>query len=260
MGVSDPEQSLGMLLWLLAPVAISLLLRAFGGDGWRDLGLRPELRKNLDWYLLSVLVYPVCIAVFLGISSFFFDAVWFPSIDAYGVAALVQLVAIQLVANFVKNIAEEFVWRGYFTPKFRLLGLPDLANHGLTGLIWAGWHIPYWLGLLSQETMQRYTRLGMGLFVLLSVVGLVLNAILYGELRLVTGSVWPPLLLHTVYNAISLTLLLNGFVLFRSAQSELLLTPAVGGILITLALALVGLAIYRDRTARSGQSASLPHG
>ena len=47
--------------------------------------------------------------------------------------------------------------------------------------------------------MQRYTGLRMGTFVLLSVVGLVLTAILYGELRLVTDSVWPRLLLNTVY-------------------------------------------------------------
>ena len=35
-------QGVGQLLWLVSPLLVALLLRIFGGDGWADLGLRPE--------------------------------------------------------------------------------------------------------------------------------------------------------------------------------------------------------------------------
>ena len=45
-----------------------LLLRIFGGDGWTDLGLRPNLKGDGFWWLASVLVIPVVItnSVLLG--------------------------------------------------------------------------------------------------------------------------------------------------------------------------------------------------
>jgi hypothetical protein len=36
---STETETLGMLLWLITPFPLSLLLRAFGGDGWKDFGI-----------------------------------------------------------------------------------------------------------------------------------------------------------------------------------------------------------------------------
>lgn len=41
--VSDPMQSLGILIWLVTPLLANLLLRLLGGDGWKDFGLNPLL-------------------------------------------------------------------------------------------------------------------------------------------------------------------------------------------------------------------------
>ncbi|WP_127932918.1 CPBP family intramembrane glutamic endopeptidase [Nonomuraea polychroma] len=41
-------------------------------------------------------------------------------------------------------------------------------------------------------------------------VGIVALAVLYGEMRVRTGSIWPGVALHTVSNAISTPLLLHG--------------------------------------------------
>ena len=249
MGSTNPEESLGMLLWLVTPLAVSLLLRAFAGDGWRDLGIRLAFASNLGWYALSILVYPICIALILLIGGAF-GTTSFPGFSSGGIGLFLQLVGASFVANLLKNIFEEFSWRGYLTPKLKLLGVHDLANHAIVGVIWAAWHLPYWIGLLDQATRQSFSSLSLPVFILLSVVGLVASAILYGELRLATGSVWPLMLLHSICNALTLTLLLEGFVAFKGT-GEAIFTPGVGGILGTVLFTLIGLGIYLRRSRRA---------
>lgn len=249
MGGTSPKQNLGMLLWLVTPLAVSLLLRAFAGDGWSDLGIKPAFKSNLGWYALSILIYPICIALILAVGSAF-GAFSFPGFSAGGMGLFIQLAGVAFVANLFKNIFEEFAWRGYLTPKFKLLGMHDLANHALVGGIWAGWHLPYWVGLLDRATLQSFTGLSLPVFIPLSVLALVTSAILYGELKLVTGSVWPPLLLHTVLNALTLTLLLEGFIAFQG-RSKAIFTPGMGGILGTVLITPVGLGLYLRRTRAS---------
>ena len=46
---ADPhsqQNSLGWLLFILSPLLMSLLLRAVGGAGWKDLGLRPAFKGS----------------------------------------------------------------------------------------------------------------------------------------------------------------------------------------------------------------------
>jgi membrane protease YdiL (CAAX protease family) len=100
-------------------------------------------------------------------------------------------------ASMVKNIFEEFAWRGYLTPRFAELGLSRLSNHLLTGLIWGAWHIPYWVFFLNRAELRSQTPLGLGMFVPLALAMLLLQAITYEELRLRSGSTWPAWLLHT---------------------------------------------------------------
>jgi len=253
-GSTDPQQSPGMLLWLVTPLVVSLLLRAFAGDGWRDLGIRPAFKSNLGWYALSILVYPICISLILAIGGAI-GAVSFPGFASGGMGLFLQLVAVSFVTNLFKNIFEEFAWRGYLTPKLRLIGVHDLANHAIVGLIWAAWHLPYWVGLLDQATMQGFTGLSLPVFILLGVLALVTYAVLYGELTLVTGSIWPPLLLHTVGNALTLTLLLEGFVGFPGS-GEAIFTPGMGGILGIVLFTLIGLGVYRRRRMTSSDRPS----
>jgi hypothetical protein len=44
-GDADPRQGPGLLLWILAPVVTGLILRA-AGDGWKDFGIKPNLKGN----------------------------------------------------------------------------------------------------------------------------------------------------------------------------------------------------------------------
>ena len=68
LGGDPTSPGLGFLIWGTAPILVSLLMRAVTRD-WSDLGARPGIRKNLRWYLVSLLAYPVAIALTLLIGS-----------------------------------------------------------------------------------------------------------------------------------------------------------------------------------------------
>ena len=44
---STASQGIGMAIWIISPLAISFLLRAFARDGWKDLGIRPAIKGNV---------------------------------------------------------------------------------------------------------------------------------------------------------------------------------------------------------------------
>lgn len=237
-------ESLGTLIWIVAPAATVLLLRAFAGDGWRDLGLWPALRGNIGWYLLALAVYPVVGALVmmvgggLGWISFSGFAAW-PLLDAFVLA---------LAPNFVKNIFEEIAWRGHLTPKIHSLGINDLLGHCIVGLIWGLWHLPYFLYFLDRSVLQGYTSLSLPVFVVLAVASMVSWAIVYGEIRLLTGSVWPAVLMHMVEDSFINELLLEGHVRIQPG-TDWLLSPGVG-LLNTALFVTIGVGLYRVRMAR----------
>ena len=122
----ESSQGPGMLLWLVAPLAASFLLRAFAGDGWKDLGIKPRFKGNGLWYAVSIFMYPVLIAIVLLIGS----AVGKVSLQGFnlkGGGTFIQALIIYLVVNLFKNIFEEFGWRGYLAPKVNKLGWNPFA-------------------------------------------------------------------------------------------------------------------------------------
>jgi len=119
-------------------------MRGFGGGGWKEFGLRHNLKGNWGWYLLSLLVYTASITLTLGLDVIF-GAVSFKGLLTKGFSALLIAISTAFAGSLIKNIAEEFSWRGYLTPHFEALGLGSFSNHMLTGLIWGLWHVPVWL-------------------------------------------------------------------------------------------------------------------
>ena len=246
MANPDPRQNLGMLLWLIAPALTGVLLRAAAGDGWADAGLRPALKKNLGWYGFALLIYPVCLALILGL-GYATGAVSAAGLSSLGLGRFAGLVAAALLAGVVKNIGEEFAWRGYLTPRLDALGWPAWASALLVGVIWGAWHLPYWFGFMAPGDFQAYTSLSRAAFISLAFAAFVPAAFAYGELRRITGSVWPTVVLHTVGNAFILTLLLSRLVEFKSSLAFALFTPGMEGFLSMALWALIGVGIYRRR-------------
>ena len=195
------SESLGMLMWLITPIGISLLLRAFAGDGWNDFGIKPNFKGNAAWYVIAILVYPVLTALVLIIGSGL-GLVTFPNFSLNALGLILQAFALGLLPQFIKNIFEEAAWRGYLAPKIYSLRLNDFVGHLIVGLVWGAWHIPYYLFFLDRAVLQSFTTLDLAAFIPLSIAVMISWAMVYGEIRLLTNSIWPAILMHMVEDAI----------------------------------------------------------
>ncbi|MGG1553934.1 CPBP family glutamic-type intramembrane protease [Paenibacillus ferrarius] len=187
----DATGSLGQLLWIAAPILTMLLLRGLAGDGWEDAGLRLRLRGHGRYYAGSMLFFPVLTLLVVGLGI----CVGWLNWTGISLRTYAEACAFALIPSFFKNIAEEFAWRGYLAPSLHRIGVPRLWSHVTVGLVWGVWHIPY----LFLFTM---TSEGMLTFLPRMLLGVVAMAIVYGEIRLRTGSVWPAVIMHTVGNAL----------------------------------------------------------
>ncbi len=241
----SPQESLGILIFLLLPFLAVFLLRGFGKDGWKDFGLRLNLKGNRGWYALALLVYPASILLTLGLGAVF-GAVSFEGLRTQGFGALLAAIAIGFAGSLLKNVGEEFAWRGYLTPRFKALGLGNFPNHMLTGVIWGLWHVPYWLFLLDPELINEYSSLGMTGFILMGLIAIFPTALVFGELRLKTGSLWPAFLAHNAINAINAPLVLGGFVTFKS-NTEFCFSPGTEGLMMMILFWALGLWMLRKK-------------
>ena len=230
-----------ILIWMLTPLAAAVVIRLVAGNR-RGTGLKPFFRGSFGAYLLSILFFPAAVSLVTAAGK----AAGVTDFQA-GPILFIQTAAGALVFNLVKNVFEEFSWRGFLTPVLHEAGLHPLLNHLLTGLIWGGWHIPYYLFLTGRQELASYTGLNLPLFITLSVMGMVSASILFGEIRLFTGSCWPAVILHTLSNALILTMLNGGFTGFTGNTAELIFTPGWHGILMMVLMAGTGLAVYRLR-------------
>lgn len=241
----NPQQSLGILIWILAPLVTSLLLRGFGKDGWDDFGLKLNLRGNGLWYALSFLIFPLTIAltVVLGMAT--------GALSTHRTfSELLPVIGFGLAASLIKNIGEEFAWRGYLTPRFKALGLNNFANHMLTALIWGMWHIPYWIFFLGKNVINSYTSIGMTWFVVLGFVALFPTALVFGELRLKTNSVWPAYIAHNITNAISAQLIIDGFIKFKP-NADFIFSPNTDGLIMMILFWAIGLWMLKKKDAKA---------
>lgn len=243
-GRTTEMQGMGLLIFITSPLVACVLLRLFGGDGWGDMGLAPKFKKNWVWYLFSLLIYPLTIGLTL-IIGVLTSSITFPS--AGGLGLFLQLVAVAFGGNFFKNIFEEFGWRAYLVPKIFTIGLPDMKAHLISGVIWGFWHLPYYLGLLDQTILHNYTPQSLATFLPLVVIGIAVAAIAHNEIRLITNSVWPVVVMHTISNAVLLVLLIDGFIAFN-APTELVFSPGWHSLLSIALSVAIGLGLYRYRT------------
>ena len=250
------SEGLGILLWITTPLGACLLLRAFAGDGWKDFGFKPNFKGNVSWYIIALLVYPVLTTLVLATGSCL-GLITFPNFSLYMLGLILQAFAVGVLPQFIKNIFEEAAWRGYLAPKVYSLGLNDFVGHLIVGLVWGAWHIPYYLFFLDRAVLQNFTTLDLAAFIPSSIVVMISWAMVYGEIRLLTNSFWPAVLMHMVEDAF-LNQLFTEHHIQIIPGTDWLISPVNGLISILLFIALaVGLRRLRMRKSQFLKNAPL---
>jgi membrane protease YdiL (CAAX protease family) len=245
-----PIASLGALVWLTTPALCGILLRALGGDGWKDSGFGLHLISGWKWYLVAILVYPLVALVSFGL-AISLKAISLDGFAAQGFGPYLSAVGVMIAGSLIKNIFEEFAWRGYLTPRLDAAKVHPLLNHVIVGILWWSWHLPYYYYYLSRDTLQSYLTTSLPVFLILALIGLIPTAILFGELRLASKSVWPGFILHNLINGLSMPMIINGFIKLNGAKG-VIFTPTNEGIVTSILLGIAGLWLYQQRTRKTG--------
>lgn len=238
--LSDGNE-LGGLVFIVSPLLVAAVLRTLGGDGWERAGLRPRVRGNAFWYALSLVAYPATFAVVLGVGM----ATGLVTVEG-SLSAFSDLIAAGIVVQFVPRMAfavtEEFGWRGYLDPQLAELGVSDLRRGVAVGLVWAAWHGPF---IVATD----YTDVELPVFLPLFTVGIVVAAVVYGQIRKFSRSVWPAVLMHGIANTVAWAIITSDEVVFTNAAFAYLSPESVFTILLWTPLA-VWLLRFEPSTSR----------
>src|SRR5215207_8686597 len=190
-GGSPASLGLGFILWGIAPILVSLILRWITKD-WSDLGGKPAFEKNARWYWVSLLFFPVIMALTLGAGVL----TSLSSVSEFSIGKYFQTSLIALPFFLIFAIFEEVGWRGYLSPKLDSFGINRFTASAVVALVWATWHMPYIRELTwvysSEDLVTFIPRFYLTCFAL---------SLVYGEIRAITGTFWPAVLMHAVGNS-----------------------------------------------------------
>ncbi len=216
--IGNPLFQIAIMPGAFAPAVAAFVVRKWiTREGFADAGLKLNPRKwpyyIVAWLLpLPVVGCIVALAPLLGLRPDFSLVRGLQSLaSAGGELARVPphpwllVCAMPVNAIFATPIlfGEEFGWRGYL--QVRLFPDRPVLSAVATGVIWAVWHYPL---MLRGYNFPDNRRMGLIVFP----VSTIFLSIIFGWLRLKTGSIWSSSLAHAATNAIggSLTLLLFG--------------------------------------------------
>jgi membrane protease YdiL (CAAX protease family) len=233
-GANNPALWLLLIAGLMAvPTIASFTARFALREGFADVSFRPAGRIPLVW----ALCFPLLIALpsyGIGWASGLVEFALPPAGPWIAALALLSTLNLVLVSG------EEIGWRGYMLTRLIDAGVPHPVL--VSGLIWGLWHVPLvlWAGYADGPSPA------------LSVATLVLTAVALGSvlarIRLETGSIWPPIVMHAAWNVT----LQAGFDP-ATAGPDAALWVGETGILTVLALT-AGAAITNRRRWRAAQT------
>ena len=166
LGEPSNLESLGSGIFIVTPIACVILLRLFGGDGWKDFPLKPRFKQNTRWYIFAIAVYPVVI----GITLFVGKLLGWVDVSKFSVAAYLPVFAAAFLPVFIKNILEETAFRGYLTVKMEQLTQNEWVIYVVVAFVCQIWHLPYNLIFLDDAYQATFFPYSKVLFVFVSFV------------------------------------------------------------------------------------------
>lgn len=242
----QPEgYSAGTGIWLALPLLCAIIFRIREKE-WGSFGLALNIKQGWFGYTVAILTYPaitiitVLLAVCLG----------YVNVSMISWTAVISAALASFAGYFIKNIFEEFAWRGYLTPRLLECGLNDWLTYGISGMVWGLWHTAYYMVFLGDEYFLISSRLETLMFgCLVTVTG----SVLFVEIYRITKSVWSCVILHSVQNSISTAFIVTGASAQYEGGTQVVFDP-VTGIISIIALVGVGLLIRKKRIALDNRS------
>lgn len=233
--------SLGMGVWLILPLLTTILLRLFAGDGWNDIGLKPNFKGNVKWYFISLIIFPIVTITILAIGKL---SGWM-NFSNFRIDAYLMGFASTLIVNFIKNIFEESVWRGYLAAKLLKLKAKDIWIYLIVGGVWGMWHLPYYLFFLPKSDMFQVLPVDRIVFAITAVFSMICWSVMFVELYHITKSIWPVVILHMIEDSLINHLVIDGYITIASGK-EILISP-IAGIITSIFYVIVGLLLRKNR-------------
>lgn len=235
----QPEgNSLGMGLWLILPFFTCIVLQIINKDLNR-IGIRPNFKNNLKWYATAVLIFP-CITLVSVILAKVSGGLVVSGIE---LNILLALILTTFFANFIKNIFEEFAWRGFLFIYLEKIGMNDWYLYLANGLIWGMWHITYYMFFLPDEYFTEITR---SMMVIVGIILMIFWTPMFVEIRRLTNSVWSCVILHSMEDAIPTMLFVTANVFQIEERYSVILDP-ISGIVPTALVFFIGLGLRKCR-------------
>ena len=240
-----PEgETLGMGIWLVLPLLTVILLKLFAGDGWKNMGFRPNLKGNVKWYIIALLIYPCVTAVVLTIGK----VLGWIDFANFRTEVFFTGFVVALLPSFVKNIFEESVWRGYLTTKLLNEKVKDIWLYLIVGGIWGIWHLPYYLCFLPQADMYQILPVGRLAFAIVAIISMICWTVMFVEIFRLTKSIWSVVLIHMVEDSLINHLVIDGHISIVAGK-EFLISP-IAGIITSILYLGVGLLLRQNRICK----------
>ncbi|MDO4229691.1 MAG: CPBP family intramembrane metalloprotease [Capnocytophaga sp.] len=240
LGEPQNLESLGAGIFIATPLLCTILLRSFGGDGWKDLPLKPNFKTNTRWYLFAFGVYPVVI----GITLFIGKLLGWVDLSKFSFSAYIPVFMSVVLFDFIKNFFEESVWRGYLTVKMEQLTKNEWLIYLVVALVWQIWHAPYYLVFLEDSFVAQFFPFGKLWFFLYTFLVIGIWTIMYTEVFFLSRSLWVVILMHTMEDALN-PLISDGFAVIPPDKT-LLVSPTFGVIPLSIYL-IIGLYLRKIR-------------
>ena len=240
LGIPHSMNSLGSLIWIMTPLLAGAVM-ALSDPSLRRSYVASWLPGRLRAYGVALAAFPLSFAVAIAVG---WAAGW---LTPTGLGAFGGVVAANVAGTVLKNVAEEGAWRGYLAPALISRKLSDPWVWLISGMIWSLWHIPYYGWLLDESLTRSVYDVPPIVYALMTVPIMICWAPLFTELRVLSGSIWPGLIAHSIANLSQIPLSKGGLPI--TPGWELLVSPLVGVIPNAIILA-AGLGLWARRTGR----------
>ena len=218
----------GMGIWLVTPMLAAITMTIFSKGNWNDLGFKPNFKRNIKWYFIAALVFPVVTSIVLKIGVIT-DWIDLSTLDP---------------RPFILVFSSTPLF-SYLPPKLVKLNFNDWKLYLTVGSVWGIWHLPYFLVFLPETDIQAVLPVSRAITIIIMIITMILWSVMFIELYRVTKSIWPGVVLHMVEDSLINPLVISGFISI-AAGKEILISP-INGMITSILYLLVGLGIRTYR-------------